>query len=91
MDGVEQFWEGDDRISCHCLIMKERGLIEAGFDGPYMVGSLRITWARRDLLDDVRGDSVWKKTKRIKMGGLASSGVGKEVDKQTIQALLAGP
>jgi len=75
-----------DWVALHMKMMEEGGLIEGndpGFlSGPPQFFALGLTWKGRELLDSIRTDSVWGKTK----GLLKEKGVGLTLD--TIKAAV---
>jgi hypothetical protein len=83
-------------VVAHFKLMKEAGLIEAGFfsaDGdPYWIGeAVRITWDGYDYLNSIRDDSVWRKVRDVVKSevGSASFDTIKNVASSLTTALLA--
>ena len=78
LDSNEIPIEGYDMktIGYHCAILHDAGLI-ADYKGQYGDGELlhfgvgRLTWAGHELLDKIKSDTVWSKTKEtIKVKGI---------------------
>lgn len=59
-----------EEVAYHCAILLEGGYIhdykaQYGGDGVYSFGVSRLTWEGHNLLDKIREDTVWNKTKEI--------------------------
>lgn len=59
-----------EQVAYHCAILHEGGYIHAyeaqyGDDEVYCFGVARLTWEGHNLLDKIREDTVWNKTKEI--------------------------
>ena len=81
-----------DEVGYHCAIMYEGGLI-SHFNGHYYDGQLnffsvgRLTWNGHELLDQIRNDTVWNKTKTA----ITSKGLPFAIDiiKEVASAVLS--
>lgn len=70
LDNSELNIEGYDmkKIAYHCDILKDANLVSdyndyyTG-DGLYYFGVGRLTWEGHELLDKIKSDTVWKRTK----------------------------
>lgn len=84
LENVDQSSVEDDRISFHCRKMVEHGLINAEFDGPYVVSDkIELRWEGQDFLDDIQSNGKWRKIKAKlkKVLGTVSLEVVKELAK----------
>jgi hypothetical protein len=55
-------------ISCHVELLKEAGLIHGRMSkeigpSPHDFVAIRLTWEGHELLDAIRNDTIWNKTK----------------------------
>lgn len=72
-------------IFYHIALLKEAGLVEAHInyanDGPNSAWITRMTWNGHELLDAIRDETVWGKTKEElkKVGGSAGLEVVKQI------------
>lgn len=59
-----------EQVAYHCSILYEGGYIysykpQYGGNGVYSFGVGRLTWEGHEFLDNIREDTIWKKTKDI--------------------------
>jgi len=57
-------------ISYHVELLEEAGLIHGHMSktmglGPYDFSATRLTWEGHELLDAIKNDTIWKKTKKL--------------------------
>jgi hypothetical protein len=83
-------------VSYHMALLIEAGLVEGQIhktQGPEVKGffARKLTWAGHELLDSIRSDSVWAKTKKafVENGISMTVDLVKEGAKQIAGALLA--
>lgn len=88
-------------IGYHCAILHDAGLIsdyknQYGDDGLLHFGVGRLTWDGHELLDKIKSDTVWNKTKdTIKKKGIpfvldAVKEIATDITKAMIQAVIQG-
>ena len=86
-----------DQVAYHCALLFEGGYIH-DYKGQYGSGELyafgvgRLTWEGHDLLDKIRSDTVWNRTKDtiINRGLPMVIDVIKEVSTSIISAMVEG-
>ncbi|GAB5533852.1 MAG: DUF2513 domain-containing protein [Rubricoccaceae bacterium] len=89
---VDYYQLGEDDDATETQVYHAKLLLEAGYangndDGPgAMIFSL--TWAGHDLLDTIRDDTVWRKTKEKVSKGVASTSI--EIIKGVAEGITRG-
>lgn len=86
-----------EQVAYHCALLFEGGYIE-NYKGQYGSGELytfvvgRLTWEGHDLLDKIRSDSVWNRTKEtiINRGLPMVVDVIKDISSSVISAMVEG-